>query len=105
MMGARSRKPGSVRAGGNRPRKPAPVIRILLPERQFADVVADRLTFEQEDIVVWLRGTEVARHHVASVDALEITFEAITRPRRPPRRARLRQRPVPLMLPKPWGAA
>jgi len=47
------------------------VIRVVLFERQFADVTADRVTFQEEDIVLWFDGTEVARHHLGIVEALE----------------------------------
>lgn len=105
MMAAPNWKPVPARAGADRPGKPAPVIRIVLSEHEFADVVADRLTFEQQDIVFWFHGAEVARHHLESVEALQVTSEATTRPRMRPHRARLRHESVPLMLPKPSGAA
>jgi len=105
MMRAPNRKPGPAPAVGTRPREAAPVIRIVLFEHQFADVVADGLTFQEADVVVWFQGTEVARHHVASVTALELTSDGVLKQPRRPRGVRPRRRSIPLMLPRPWGAA
>lgn len=78
------------------------MIRIRLPQRQFADVMADRVTFQGEDIVMWLQGTEVARHHLGLVEALEIIDVGSTAPTKLARRTRQRPRPIPLLLPRPW---
>jgi len=70
-------------------------------KRQFADVTSDRVTFQEEDIVLWFDGTEVARHHLGIVEALEIVGVGSTRPTRRTRRARQRPRPIPLLQPRP----
>ena len=77
------------------------MIRVVLFEGQFADVTADRVTFEGQDIVVWFDGAKVGRHHRGIVEALEIVGVVSSRPAGRTARARRRPRPVPLLLPRP----
>lgn len=99
--------PGPSRPIRTAPGQTSPMIRITLSDHQFADVAADRVTFDGADIVLWHRGAEVARHHAGSVTALLLSSDgAPEHPRRARRsRPRPRPRPSPLLLPRPWGAA
>ncbi len=97
-------RPGPAPPAGARPRRTPSMIRIRLSEHQFADVAADLVTFDEANIVLWLQGAEVARHHAESVTALELTSDGAPEHPRRARRSRPRPRPSPLLLPRPWGA-
>ncbi|MGB8381845.1 MAG: hypothetical protein WCG47_11440 [Dermatophilaceae bacterium] len=48
------------------------MIRVVHFDGQFSDVTADRVTFEDRDVVLRFQSVEVARHRQVNVQALQI---------------------------------